>query len=206
MLRFSAFGLVATMLLMLGTGCPANPDSNNNNGNTNSSNFTGPSQLEGTWSGTLSCSRSQTVTGANPGQPVSSTKSLSIQFGSDGRPVSVTVISFSGATDQTAAVSDVGDTATLNFSDGTGPITEVVSVTDATFTETSTSLTLSIEYSSTSGQLTRSGTGTQTIEATLSNGALSYSAEVDYEIDLVAGALNLPTTENTTCTGSLAKQ
>ena len=116
------------------------------------------------------------------------------------------MISFSGATDQTEAVSDVGDTVTLNFSDGTGPITEVVTVTAATFTETSTSLTLSIEYSSTSGQLTRSGTATQTIEATLVNGAMSYSAEVDYQINLVAGAISLPTTENTTCTGSLVKQ
>lgn len=209
MIRFTVCGILAASALFLITGCPSNPDANGNtnaNGNDNSGGFTGTSQLAGTFSGSLSCSRSQTVTGANPGQPVTSTRQLSIQFGSDGRPASVTVISFSGATDQVAAVSDVGDTVTLNFSDSTGPVTEVVTVTDATITETSTSLTLRIEYSSTSGQLTRTGTGTQTIEATLAGSALTYSAEVDYEIDLVAGAINLPTTETTTCTGSLTKQ
>jgi hypothetical protein len=205
MLRFGTFGVAMTTLLLLAGGCPTNPG-NNSNTNTNGSSFTGPTQLEGTWTGSVACSRTQTVTGANPGNPVSSTKTISIQFGADGRPVNVAVISFSGATDQTAVLQNVGDSVTLNFSDPSGPITEVVSVTEATFTETSTRLVVNIEYSSTSGQLTRTGTGTQTIEAKLENGAVTYSAVVNYNVNLVVGTLNLATTETTNCSGTLAKQ
>jgi hypothetical protein len=187
-----AAAVALTAVLALG-GCPSG---------TGGDGTTVVSLLVGSWSGSLAASRVQTV-GSATGQPVTSTKTLSIEFDSEGRPASVLVLGFSGGADQSAVLQNKGDTATLNSTNAGFAVTQVVTVTDATFTNTKTTLTLNIDFTATGGTLTQSGTGTQTIEATLSNGALDYRTNVDYDVNFTFSGGALRTLESTECTGTL---
>ncbi|MBI5863596.1 MAG: hypothetical protein HZB38_03625 [Planctomycetes bacterium] len=188
--------IIASVLAACGIGgCPSDGGSNE------------PviSQLEGAWQGSLACERTQTLNGG-AGTPVSSSQDLTIQFDANGKPGSVTILGFSGDEEQTAALNAVGDTATLTSSSSGLAITRMVTVTSVSYTDTRSRIVLSIEYSGVGGNLSQTGTGTQTIDATLVNGAVQYNAEVNYAIQFVASGISLDTTETTICTGTLSKQ
>jgi hypothetical protein len=194
-LRRLAAGAALAAGLSLG-GCPS--------GGSGGDGTTIVSLLAGSWSGSLAASRVQTV-GSSVSPPVTSTKTLSIEFDSEGRPASVVVLGFSGGPDQAATLQNEGDTVTLNSTNANLAVTQVVTVTDATFTNTKTTLVLNIEFTATGGALTQSGTGTQTIEATLSNGALDYRTDVSYDINFIFSGGALRTLETTDCTGILTR-
>lgn len=200
-IRAIAFFMLGSALAVWTGGCPSNPGGN---GNSNSGN-SGPSQLEGRWSGSLACSRTQALNGsATPA--VNSTKTLSIELDVEGKPTTVTIITFSGAPDQTAALREVGDSVTLNYTHSGTTVTQVVTVSEASYTTTQTRLVLDSDYSATAGASTQTGTGTQTILVRLVNGTVEYSADVDYDIQFIVSTVSLPTSETTTCSGALTRQ
>ena len=162
------------------------------------------SQLVGSWSGSLATTRVQTAGSGNP-LTTTSTKSLSIEFDSEGRPASVLVLGFSGGPDQSAVLQNKGDTVTLNSTNSSFAVTQVVTVTDARFTNTKTTLVLNIDYTSTGGALTQTGTGTQTIEATFSNGAVNFRMDVEYDISFQFSGGSVATVETTESTGTLTQ-
>lgn len=193
-LRRLLTGVGVAVGLSLG-GCPAGGGGGDSDG-------TIVSLLAGSWTGSLAASRVQTV-GSAPTPAVTSTKSLSITFDAEGRPANVLVLGFSGGADQTAVLQNEGDSVTLNSTNASFAVTQVVTVSSATFTNTKTKMVLNIDFTATGGTLTQTGTGTQTIEATLSNGALDYRTDVDYDVNFVFSGGALQTLETTECTGIL---
>jgi hypothetical protein len=115
------------------------------------------------------------------------------------------VLGFSGGADQSAVLQNEGDTVTLNLTNANLAVTQVVTVRTATFTNTKTTLVLDIDFSATGGSLTQTGSGVQTIEATLSNAALDYRTDVDYDVNFVFSGGALRTLETTDCSGILTR-
>ena len=167
------------------------------------------SQLEGSWSGSLSCTRAQSVAGGAP-LTSTSTKTLTIQFDGEGKPASVVVLGYSGGPDQSAALRDEGDTVTLTSTSSGFSVTQAVTVSDVTRTETKTTIELDIELSATgisNPNSTQTGTGTQTIEATLVGNTVEYTASVSYDVTLAStalGGISIQTLETTDCAGTLS--
>jgi len=165
----------------------------------------GPAQTAGAWTGDLSCDVTQSLSGA-AGNPVNAARAFSTTINDSGVPTSVRVLGFTGGPDQDAAISQVGDSATLNSTSGNLAITQIVTVTQARYTSTSADITLSIEYSATGGALSQNGTATQTIAIRVSGANLTYSANVNYSVTQLAGTITLDTGEVTDCNGVLSKQ
>lgn len=184
-------------MAVLAGGCPSNMG---NNGGNNSSGA--GAEFSGTWSGVLACVTTQTASGAG-GTPINGTRPITLRFDADGAFESVTVFGFSGGPDQQATVGRVGQSETLTSESGEFDITRGVTVTTATYSEGVARITLSIDFDSVGGNLTQTGGGTQTIEAVITNGRLECSSQVDYDVDLVVGSVNVGTEEMQMCEGTL---
>lgn len=193
-LRSLAVGSFVALSLLAVTGCPTAPVD------------TGPSPFQGTWMGTLDCTRTQSVGGGAGGAPHAETLNITITFGEDGAPADVLILNYADGADLAATISRTGDTATVTSDAGVVATTLGVEVTSAGFSSTRIEMAISIDYSGTSNTLTQSGTGTQSLTATLAGDSLSLTLNVDYDVTQTVGSINLLTNETTDCTGTLTRQ
>lgn len=193
------------------SGTVVNGNSNSGtNGNTNSSgnqntNSGGPPAIAGQFFGVVNAEIQQSLNGSTAGQPRRSTASLGVEFDDNGRPVSVLVYGFADARDQAAEVAERGDRVTLTSS-GTVSVTLTVQVSSVEYTNRSMRMELALTYRGTSGNLSQTGTGTQTIDIDVSGDQLTYSVDVEYSVRQTAGSINFDTGETQTYTGTLNRQ
>jgi len=160
--------------------------------------------ISGTWSGTLSCTSTQTLSGS-PTITQSSQRSFTITFNAEGVPTSLPVWGFTNAPDQSATISAVGESQTFNFTAADRDTTITVTITEATYTGSSARVVMSLQYSATGGALTQQGTGTVTITATVSGDALTFNAVADYDVTQTAGSISFESGETTECAGPLTR-
>ncbi len=160
--------------------------------------------LTGTWQGQLTCTRTESL-GSTTGTPVSETVTFEITFGDDGAPAAVTILGFTGAPDQVAALNAVGESATQDSANGSLTVNQTATITSRTATGTRIEIGISIDYQATGGVLSQEGSGTQTIVAEVSGGVLTYTAEADYSVEQSSGPINLDTGEMIRCTGTLSR-
>lgn len=192
----------------------ANENSSNSNANDNGSNS--GATINGRFAGTLTGTSIQSLDG-NP-NPTRDVRLLpSIQFEGAFAPVVLLVLHYADATASgggAAATVDaenltnvlLGQTQTFNYTD-TGPVTLGVSVTEASYLTREFRVVLALTFNSVSGNLTRSGTGTQTIEGELDgNDDLVLTIETQYAVDFVAGSFSFDTAETVELTGTLPRQ
>ena len=194
--------LAASLCSALG-GCPVPGGGSGGSGGGGSGGSSGASNLAGqSFSGTLNCTTTQSVNCAS-GQPQRSTRNVTVEFDANGRPTAVLIPGFAGADDQSPQLNQAGQSATLTFTSNNLSITMVVTVTEATYTADSATIKLSIDYSASGGSLTQTGTGTETWTATLDNGALDVSIQIDWDTTWNSAAGSFAVTETTSCTGTL---
>lgn len=207
-LRFVSL-LTAAALFGGLAGCPMNGgdggDGSGDGGGDGAGNG-GATALVGTWTGQLSCTRTQTIEGSSNPAVQTSARDLTITFDANGRPTDLVVYGYSGQADQTVQLSQVGQSQTVNATSGSTQITQVVTVTQAIYTSSSAHLELEINYDATQSNLTYDGTATLVIDASASADGLRYTARIEYHVTLAAGTISIPTNEVTECTGTLAKQ
>lgn len=193
MSRGIAFGLIASVVaLACVAGCPS-PGGG------------GTSQLIGTWSGTLTRTTTQSLSGV-AGAPRDSEQEFSVTFDENGRISEVTVWGFSGADDVVMQIQRTGDSDVVNQTEGEKLTSVTATVRSAAYTTTSARLVIDIEYQSSQGSLTQEGTAVLDITARLTDAGLSYSADADYDVEQRAGSVTLETGELIECTGTLALQ
>lgn len=190
-------------------------DNGNANGSTNSntnsssnanSNGSGTSiALSGTFGGTVNSEISQSLNGTTSGTPRRASAPFSIEFDSNGRPNGILVYGFADARDQTANVRAANDRATLT-SAGTVNVTLTVRVSDVQYSNRSMRMVLALTYRGTSGNLNQTGTGTQTIDVSVTGDEMSYSVDVEYMVRQTAGSISFDTGETQTYTGTLNRQ
>lgn len=176
-------------------------DGGNNGGNNGSQNLFASKTFSGLV--TLVSTQSLNGTPGNPSQPT--TSSFSMAFDETGRPTGVLVYGFASATDQLAAIRNVGDRVTLTDS-GFISITNTVRVTAAQYSNTSIHLELAMQYRGTAGQLIQNGTGTQSIDLVFSGADIQYTVETSYTVRQSAGSINFDTGEVTMVSGTLSAQ
>lgn len=194
--------LAAMANLVLLAGCPATGTDGGDGQDT-----TGATSLVGTWSGSIECSRTESLNGGTPGSPVRTTIALTITFGADGFPDEILIMGYSNTPDAGAAVARTGDTDTIESTAGSADVTDVVTVSKATYTATSVRLEIDIDHTGSGGNLALDGTGQQVVEITLNNdGSLDYSATTTYDVQQTAGAVSFDTASDETCTGTLTRQ
>ncbi len=191
MVRIALAGLLATTPLLLVAGCPTQTPTA----------FT----IAGTWSGTLSCTSTESLSGT-PQTPRTGSRELTITFDDNGVPTGLPIWGFAGAETQTVDIARTGETATVTFTSGNLEITLHVTVTEASYSANQAHVVLSIDYSATGGALTQQGTATVTMDATASGDALAVSITAEYDVTQTAGAVTLETGETIVCTGTLARQ
>ncbi len=174
-------------------------------------NDTTPTTIDGTWSGTLDCTRTFSYP-SQPGTPLPCPRELAITFNSEYVPTSLPVWGFYFAFDQTTQKNAQGESETFSF-EANSPyrdVTLTVTIIEATYNESSANVVMNLEYSATSSQLalTEQGTGTMTIEATIDGNSLNFSGIAQYNITQTnaAAELTVEATETTNCTGTLTKQ
>jgi len=188
---------LACALLICLAGCPAPPDGNGGLGNGNSA-------LAGTWRGTLTCTRTESL-GSTTADPTTSTVTFEITFDDNGNASELTVLGFAGAPDQPVMFTAVGQTADQSSANGALVISQTATLTAIGLTDTRAEFGLSIDYSAIGGALTQDGRGTQTIAAELSGDALTYTATATYEVQQTTGPIELDTGETIACTGTLSR-
>jgi hypothetical protein len=198
------------------TNGSANTNDNSSNSNVNDNGDGTGATINGRFAGTLTGESVQSLDGS-PNAPRAVQLVPSIQFEGAFTPVILPVLHYadttSGGGGAPATVDRenltnvlVGQTQTFNYTD-TGPVTLGVTVTEASYLTREFRVVLALTFDSTSGNLTRTGTGTQIIEGELDgNGDLVVTIDVQYEIDLVAGSFSFETAETIDLTGTLPRQ
>lgn len=160
--------------------------------------------LTGTWRGDLACTRTESL-GSTSGSPVTETVSFEITFNDAGVPTMVTILGFTGAPDQVAALDAVGESATQDSANGSLTVNQTATITATSFTSSRVEIGISIDYGATGGNLTQTGTATQTIIAEVSGDTLTYSSEADYSVQQSTGPIDLNTGETIRCEGTLSR-
>lgn len=198
--RMQAAALVSCLLLgaCLG-GCPASSDANGNDNGT----AIGASGLAGAWNGSVNCSVTQSLNGAGSA-PTSGKLDVQVKFDADGKLAAITVIGFTDSPDQLVNLTQAGDSATIN--DSNGKSSNVATVRQILYTSDSARIVLDLVFAGQTGNLAQSGTGSQTVNVSLQGGSLSYTADVQYTVNEVAGTISLTAGETTSCQGTLARQ
>ena len=171
-------------------------------------NDTTPTTIAGTWSGTLSCTRTFSYPNI-PGDPVPGTRDLTITFNSEYVPSSLPIWGFNLAFDQTTTKNANGESETFNFDANNPPGREVtleVTLTEVAYTESSARVVMNLQHSAESEELTEQGTGTMTIQATLNGDSLTFSAVAEYAVTQTTELGSFQATEIISCTGTLTKQ
>ncbi|MCC6357671.1 MAG: hypothetical protein IT450_02920 [Phycisphaerales bacterium] len=190
------------------SGSGANENANSSSNTNDNGDSTGAS-IAGAWSGTLACERTQALGGGSPGTPTTSSKALSITFGSDNKPTSIVVQGYSSVPDQTVALKNVGDSVTNNVSASGYSGTMQMTIASVDYRSDRCEIVVNIALQMTASanpNATQNGTGQQTIIArTTSATALEYSADCEYQVRLQSGPIQFDTTENKVCTGTLSK-
>lgn len=165
----------------------------------------GTSQLIGTWSGTLDCTTTQSLGGVD-GAPRDSEEEFTITFDDGGRPEEVTIWGFSGADNVVVQVQRTGDSDVVTQNEGERLTSVTATVRSAAYTTTTARLIIDIEYQSSEGSLNQEGTAVLDITARLTDAGLSYTADIEYDIEQRAGSVTLQTGERQECTGTLTKE
>ena len=150
-MRTIAIAPLALLALSLATfaGCPLPGDGN---GDANGITAT---TIAGTWSGTLSCTSTETIEDLI-GNPRPGSRDLTITFNSQYIPTGLPIWGFSRAFDQTATISSVGQSETFDFEANLPyrEITLVATIAEATYTESGATIIINLQYSATSDNLT----------------------------------------------------
>jgi hypothetical protein len=174
------------------TGCPATGPS-------------GPPPIAGTWSGTLTCERTQSL-GTATAPPETSTITFEITFDDAGVPAAILILGFLEAPNQEASIAQVGASATQTAAAGVLLVTQEVTVSSASFGDTIVQIGFQIDYSASGGALAQSGTGTQSFTATVNGEALDIAISTGYQVNQRSGVVNLDTGEQIMCSGTLQRQ
>jgi hypothetical protein len=200
-IRIAGTFLTLTLLSLAGiAGCPLTGD----DGDDTNGDIT-PATLPGTWSGTLSCTTTFSYPDI-PGYPLPYTRDLTLTFDSEYLPSSLPVWGFNLAFDQRITETAEGDSQTFTFEANNPPgrdVTLIATITDATYDESGAQVTMSLQHSAESDELTEDGTGTMTIEATIDGSDLTFSGVAEYTVTQTAGEVSLVATETIECTGTL---
>lgn len=195
---------------------PANQNANDGGGQTNSNSSANANAndnsgdtsvaITGQFAGTLQRANAQSLGGDLP-PPRITTSSQAMEFADTFSPVFITVLNYAGAPDRPLTSVQRGNTQTLTATLGSKQITLDVTVREATYQRRQMHAVLDINYRSTSGNLTETGTGVQTIDCALdASDNLTVSSGVHYEIRLSAGGIIFNTIEETSLTGTLNRE
>jgi len=195
-------------LLILAGGCPNTGNGGNGNGNDNGNGDIGDVQTDGTWTGTLSCTRTQSAGGATTPPVQSTINDFELVVGEDGAPTAITIPGYTDTPSAAAELARFGDTVTINVSATNRNVTLTANVTSSLITATSIDLTVEIEYlsQSTNNNLRQEGTATLTLNIDYAADELTYRAEIVYDVQLIVSGLDpINTGETTTCEGTLTR-
>jgi hypothetical protein len=192
----------------------ANSNDNSSNSNANDNGSNSGATVNGRFAGTLTGTSTESLNGT-PNQPRDRQLLPSIQFEGAYIPVVLPVLHYADSTPGGAAATEnaenltnvlLGQTQTFTYHD-TGPVTLGVTVTEASYLTREFRVVVTMTFNSVSGNLTRTGTGTQTIEGSLDgNDDLVLNISTTYDIDLVAGSFSFQTGEAIVLTGTLPRQ
>ncbi len=195
---------VLSLALASIAGCPV---AGGDNGTGDGGGGTSASTIAGTWSGTLDCTRIERL-GEQEGTPRPGTRDVTITFSSQFVPVGLPIWGFTQAFDQTTTKSGVGESETFEFGANfpTRVVTLVVTIAEASYSESGATVVMDLQYTATSGSLTQEGTGTMTIQAAVEGDSLTFSGVAQYDVTQTAGTIVLETGETISCTGTLTRQ
>ncbi len=172
---------------------------------------TTPTTIAGTWSGTLARTTTLAISGQQ-GNPRPGETDLTITFNSEYLPATLPIWGFNFAFDQATTKHAVGESETLKFYANFPyrQITLVVTITEASYTESSAHVVMALQYSGANEDLAlaQEGTGTMTIEATVQGDDLNFSGVAQYAVTETNTAIYVivQTTETIACSGTLTKQ
>jgi hypothetical protein len=147
--------------------------------------------------------------GGTPGSEEEWTTNETVTFGADGVPIAFIVPGYlqrEGGIDFVAEVKHVGDSVTLTASADQMDYTLTVTVSLATYGETTARVVLSLIHhgEGANDALTQDGTGVQVIEYSLQDGQLAYQSTTTYEVAWFHGSID--TGWDVTCQGTLSSQ
>lgn len=188
----------------------ANTNENSANSNVNDNGDNSGATMNGRFAGTLTGTTTQSLNGT-PSAPQVRQLLPSIQFQGAFTPLILPALHYADSTNGNVDTSNltnvlVGQAQTFTYNDP-GPVTLGVSVTEASYLTREFRVVLAFTFNSVSGNLTRTGTGTQTIEGELNgDGNLAISITTEYEVHLDAGAIEFDTVETTELSGTLPRQ
>jgi hypothetical protein len=139
------------------------------------------------------------------------TRQVSIAFDSDSLPTALVVLGYAPAGMVTpyelvAEVNQVGQSVTLDYSDGTYDATVTVTVALASYGTTDARIVLDLVHEGEDDGRTDVGTGIQVIEYELSGGELTYSSVTSYEVTWQFPKISVDTTQQLECEGTLAAE
>lgn len=197
--------LVLTLTVLV--GCPFLFDGAGDGNGDN----TGPTTIAGTWTGTLARTTNLAINGQQ-GNPRPGETELTITFDGEYLPTTLPVWGFNLAFDQATTQHAVGETETLNF-DANFPyrqVTLVVTITEATYGESSARVVMALDYAGANDDLglVQEGTGTMTIEAAIEGDDLDFSGVAQYTVTETNTAIDVTvqTIETINCTGTLTAE
>ncbi len=160
--------------------------------------------ISGTFSGTLNCHKTESAQGS-PGPEDDWTTQLDFTLNAN-VPTQFIVPAYRQPDhgNMTFAVSAVtaGDSVSVTMTDGSYTATLTATVREATYTATTGHVILDLEYHGAEGALTEDGTGTFTLDYTISGDTITYTAVTDYDVTMVF----VSTEWTLTCTGTLTSQ
>lgn len=211
----TTFNLTLTItILTLATlgGCPTGAPDINEIGNDEPA--AELRQISGTWDGVLNCTFTTTLEGQEP-ITQTSTQNYTVTFDSDGQPARLPVASLSpdtGAAD--VDITDIGDAATYTSTTEINgeqiTITQTASVTSATYSSTSATVTVEYTFDATGTGFTQTGTGAQTYTFSVSGDSMTYTTSASYDVTQtisVAGTTQSSSfTISIECEGTLQRQ
>ena len=187
-------------------------DTGGTSGNDNTGNTGGDtadlSAFAGTFAGQLACTKSESVQGgAGPNEQWNA--DLTLTFDASGYPTGLTVPAYMQNTHHMLTfdvqVAQVGDEVSVTETAGDYTATLTARVTEATYTATTGHIVLALTHDGIQGALTEDGTGTFTVDYTLSGDALRYAAVTEYEVTMT-NVISLNTTWGLDCDGTLTRQ
>ena len=191
----------------------ANSNDNSTGGNTNTNSGSGL-PITGNYTGTLA--GTTVITVINLGQPTSRDRSFASTIAFDGSfvPASLPIALYNSNATTTSGIVQLltnvaaGQSQLFNYSHPSdGAVTLTATVQSASYGLDSAHVVVNFQYASVSGNLTESGTGTQTFDANVdTSGNIVVSISANYAVRLAAGSLVFDTTDVIGYTGTLPKQ
>lgn len=155
--------------------------------------------------GDVACTVTQTLN-ESATAPKQDTLEIEIGFDNQGEASGHLVFGFSGSPDVTAPIIQVGQSTTEKTTSNNLSITMGITIREADYSDDSFRLVFDVDYRGEGGSLVQDGAGVLTVEGVIANGTLSYTAEMEYDVEQSAGSLTFQTGETRVCQGELALQ